>query len=139
MHDDIIKKLKNFKQEPPATEASLQMLDKIQNIKFPEYFLDFLKESNGGEGFIGENSFILWKTEELEQLNREYEVENNAPGIFLFGSNGGGEAYGFDTRKTPYTIVIIPFIGMDLEDAIPLAENFLDFFIKLENDDIYPL
>lgn len=29
-------------------------------------------------------------------FNEEYQVRQYAPGVILFGSDGGGEAYGFD-------------------------------------------
>jgi len=90
-----------------------------------------LKKTNGGEGFIGENYLILWGVEELVQFNNEYEVQDYAPGLVLFGSDGGGEGYAFDTRKTPTSIVQVPFIGMDLMYARPRADSFSEFITKL--------
>jgi hypothetical protein len=49
------------------------------------------------EGFIeGELSvepewYILWRPEEIEEFNRDYQLPEFAPGFITFGGNGGGE------------------------------------------------
>ena len=58
-------------------------------------------------------------------------VDESAPGLFLFGSSGGGEAFAFDTRTVPPSIVAVPFIVLDLEDAIAIAPNFNAFLQHL--------
>jgi len=86
--------------------------------------------TNGGEGFIGEEEYLmLWSVEELPSLNEAYEVQQYAPGLLLFGSSGGGEAYGFDTRKQCFEIVRVPFIGMTWDLAQPIATSF-DLFMR---------
>ena len=85
----------------------------------------------GGEGFLGANYIIFWKAEELSSLNREYEVDKYAPGILLFGSDGGGEGYGFDTQYAAMPVVRVPFIGMDRRYATAVASNFSDLFATL--------
>ena len=77
--------------EPPADECVVSELSSILGVDLPSDYLRFLRNHNGGEGFIGDNYLVLWKAEELADFNREYEVEKYAPGIFLFGSDGGGE------------------------------------------------
>ncbi|PID44177.1 MAG: cell wall assembly protein [Proteobacteria bacterium] len=115
-----------------ASEDALSQLDKLC---LPDDYLSVLSESNGGEGFVGEEYFILWKAEELISFNKEYEVEKYAPGIFLFGSNGGGEGFGFDTRTKPYKVVEIPFIGMDLQYATPVADSFTHLLERMKASD----
>jgi hypothetical protein len=95
--------------------------------------LDFLRQHDGGEGFVGDNYIILWKASELADFNREYEVEKYAPGIFLFASSGGGEGYGFDLKLAELPIVRIPFIGMERRLAIPVAATFPEFFVQLSS------
>jgi hypothetical protein len=46
-------------------------------------------------------------------FNEAYQTRKYAPGLFLFGSNGGGEAFAFD-RRTNNCVVNVPFVGMDL-------------------------
>jgi len=135
MKDSIRQLLVDFTLEPSASPESLQCLKTIEGVDLPDDYRTFLTEGNGGEGFIGAEYLILWKAEELEKFNLEYEVEAYAPGLFLFGSNGGGEGLGFDTRDTPYKIVQVPFIGMNLEYASHVADSFLDLLQKMSRSD----
>ncbi len=115
--------------------ASKDALSDLSALKLPEDYLSIFTELNGGEGFVGAEYLILWKAEELAVFNKEYEFETYAPGIFLFGSNGGGEGFGFDTRSEPYKVVQIPFIGMDLQYASPVADSFTHLLERMKESD----
>jgi len=80
---------------------------------------------------MGDAYLILWRVGELLELNKAYHVAEYAPGLFLFGTNGGGEAYAFDTRSDAKPIVCVPFIGMDLKAVHTVAPNFEAFVAKL--------
>ena len=86
-----------------------------------------MQQSDGGEGFIGLAYVIFWRLGELLEMNNGYQVEKYAPGLLLFGSDGGGEAFAFDTTQKGVTIGIVPFIGMCVEEYCPIAETFLAF------------
>jgi hypothetical protein len=49
---------------------------------------------------------MIWKIGELLRFNREYEVQVYAPGLLLFGSSGGGEAFAFSLRVPGRTPVV---------------------------------
>jgi len=117
--------------ESPASPSAIEELSSVLGVSLPLSYLDFLRQHNGGEGFIGKSYIILWKAEELADFNREYEVEKYAPGILLFGSSGGGEGYGFDTQSASMPIVRIPFIGMERSYATLIAEGLPELFSKL--------
>ena len=119
----------------PAESEILSDLSTSVGVTLPKNYIDFLKQHNGGEGFIGDNYIIFWKAEELADFNREYEVETYAPGIFLFASSGGGEGYGFDTNEAAMPIVCIPFIGMDRRYAETVAYDLPDLFTRLADKD----
>ncbi len=112
--------------DPPAASDVVERLSSKLNAALPADYLDFLRQHNGGEGFINDDYIIFWKAEELADFNREYEVEKYAPGVLLFGSNGGGEAYGFDTQSAEMPIVRVPFVGMAREYATAVTKNFID-------------
>lgn len=124
--------LGNFSFEGRAPNEALAHL---AGLGLPDDFLSVFSELNGGEGFVGGEYLILWKAEELVPFNREYETDKYAPGIFLFGSNGGGEGFGFDTRSKPYKVVEIPFIGMDLKYATPVADSFTHLLERMKVSD----
>jgi hypothetical protein len=118
-----------FKANPPASPALIAQAQAKLSFLLPADYVGFLQQMNGGEGSLGENAYVaLWRVEELGDMNAGYEVAEFAPGLFLFGSNGAGEAFAFDTRCAQFRIVAVPFIGMDdLRDAIPIATNFRTF------------
>jgi|SRR3954452_25197944 hypothetical protein len=116
--------------DPPADPDVVAGLSVSLRVGLPSDYLDFLRQHDGGEGFIGDNYIIFWRAGQLGDFNREYEVGKYAPGIVLFGSDGGGEGYGFDTSTGDMPIVRIPFIGMERRYATPIARNFADLFVK---------
>ncbi len=73
--------------------------------------------------------FQLWPLSQIEALNRDYQVQAYAPGFLGFGSSGGGELFAFDNQGC---IVMIPFIGMSLSEAITIAESWNDFVSKID-------
>jgi hypothetical protein len=89
-----------FERNEPASDQALHAL-RSRYAEMPNDYTSWLQRGNGGEGFLGESYVILWRADEIEPFNREYEVENYAPGLILIGSSGGGEGYAFDTRSTP--------------------------------------
>jgi len=134
MTDRFNKWLRLFNGNAGVTLSSIIAFQQLSGILLPSDYILFLQHSNGGEGLVGENSYvILWKLEELSELNTAYQVSDYAPGIFLIGSDGGGEAYGFDMSLSPPSVVRIPFVGMDRDHAIVLSDNFVDFLCSLYN------
>jgi hypothetical protein len=130
--------LGDFSGKPGASEAVIKQAEADLDWTLPAEYREFLRQMNGGEGFFGEDYLILWSADELAQFNREYEVENYAPGLVLFGSDGGGEGFAFDTRNSPAPIVQVPFIGMELQYANPVSSHFEEFIAKVagKHDDL---
>jgi len=115
-----------------ATDAAIAEGERQLSLKFSAEYVDFLRLSNGGEGFFGENAYlVLWRVEDLASMNGSYEVPAQAPGLLIFGSDGAGEAYGFDTRTSKWTVVRVPFVGMAWSEAKPIGESFRAFLDRL--------
>jgi len=121
----------NFNGNAPATAEQIAVAERSLGKSLPDDFRAFLQATNGGEGFIGENYIMLWTAEELGELNEAYPVKECAPGLLLFGSDGGGEGYAFDMRTSPPPIVMVPFVGMSLTYANPVAPTFVAFLKNL--------
>lgn len=116
----------------PAVDARLvRQFETEAGIFLPEDYAQFLQQTDGGEGFVGNAYLILWRIGELLEMNKAYHVSEYAPGLFLFGSDGGGEGFGFDTRSDTRVIVSVPFVGMDLGLAHLVAPDFQTFLEKL--------
>lgn len=114
----------------PADSEAVAALCAGAGIKLPEAYLTLLRLSNGGEGPLGVEPgwFQLWPAEEVLELNRGYQVNEYVPGLFGFGSNGGGELLAFDTRRgPPWPIVMAPFIGMEEDHVDEIAKGFEEF------------
>lgn len=121
-----------FQKNSPAKKLEIDKLQKLLECELPKDYSNFMLSSNGGEGWIGENSYLmLWKIEEILELNSKYNVFDLAPGLLIFGSNGGIDAYAFDTRIEGIPIVDVPFIGMSLNEISYLGGTFEEFLESL--------
>jgi SMI1 / KNR4 family (SUKH-1) len=122
-----------LKLRPGATDDEIVRCTRELEVKLPADFMDFLKTANGATGFIrkGRAYVDLWSTDTMIESNRGYQVAKFAPGLLLFGSDGGGEAFGFDMRSVPWSVVVVPFVGMFWDDAVVNGTSFSDFLERL--------
>lgn len=128
MNSGITKLFEGFEKRPPLELAKIQEAVQAINLELPPEYLEIFSFINGGEGFIGDNYCRLYQLDELVLLNESFWVKEFAPEIFIFGSNGGGEAFAFDITKNPYTIVQIPFIPMDISYIDLIGKTISEFF-----------
>lgn len=120
----------NWHRQPPADAAIVQELLIQSELNLPKDYLDYLRFSNGGDGDLGDRVgwCSLWPAEEVIQLNRDYEIQQWVPGFFCIGSDGGGEAFVFDTRTpAPWKLYKIPFVCLAEDEAMFVAESFAAF------------
>src|SRR5262245_36498938 len=104
---------KGLKKNPGADERTLRQMTSSIGVGLPADYVEFLLSSNGAEGPIGQGSYVsVWPVEEVKVLNDEYAVNEFAPGLLLFGSDGGDTGYAFDTRFKEERVVEVPFVGM---------------------------
>ena len=115
---------------PPARESAIQALVEQSGVDLPQDYLAFLRFSNGGDGHIGIEPgwFQIWPAEEVVETNQFFELEEELPGFFAFGGNGGGELFAFDMRgPQPWPIVMVPRTPLEAEFAVKIAADFLAF------------
>ncbi len=106
--------------EMPAPESAIQQLLIDCCLSLPTAYLNQLRHSNDGEdAVVVEPRWVsFWKAGEAMKLNRGYEVAENVPGFFGFGSNGGSEMLAFKVVDSgQFPIYMIPFIFMSEEDV----------------------
>ncbi len=127
MNEDLNKFISQMNKKPGRSMLELQKAELELGIKFPELYTRFLLQSNGAIGAIGESYLELWSLEDIKTFNSAYKVDEYAPHLILFGSDGGDMAYAFDRRFTPMPIVETPFIGMGLEKVKTCGQTFLEF------------
>jgi hypothetical protein len=129
-----------WRPAPPADETALVALRQQARVRLPAAYLAQLATSNGGEGDLGVQPgwISFWPAEEVMALNQGYSLSEFLPGLFGFASNGGGELVAFDARgDEPFSIVVVPFIPMDVREAVQIARSFEDLrgLIGKESDD----
>ena len=128
MDVEIKKLVEKMDLNPGATEQSLQILSKEIGVQLPHKYIEFMRFSNGAEGAIGPNNYlVIWPVNEIKELNEGYAVDEFAPGLVLFGGDGGGTAYAFDTRFEEMPIVEVPLVGMDISLAKQCGATFKKF------------
>ena len=123
--------LREFTCNPPAGVEYMRSCSLALAFQLPEDYQEFLRYANGGCGRIGIAYVDLWRIEELGQRNADYATAEFAPGLVLFGSDGGGEAFAFDTRMAPPVVVVVPFVGLDLASAELIAPSFTGFLERV--------
>lgn len=122
-----------LERNAPASLRDIDDLISRSKINFPPDYIEFMHQSDGAEGPIGnERYLVLWPTKDILELNEQYHVNDFAPHLLVFGSDGGGEAFAFDRRTKPATIVRVPFIGLD--EAVIYGNRFDEFLTKLSEE-----
>jgi len=112
------------KNAAPTVQEVEEFLGQI-DFSLPKGFIEFFKESNGADIITDESYTLLWALTDMIQLNKDYSVEEYAPGFFIFGSDGGDTAYAIE--KNTSGIYEMPFIGMSKEEAVFKNKTFIEF------------
>lgn len=86
-----------------------------------------MKQHNGGEGDIGESWFVLYKLEELQQINDDFKVKECLPEHIIIGSNGGGELYGIDKNENYFNVPEF----MNIDDVTLLGSDINELPYKV--------
>lgn len=131
MNDQLKRWVEGFVKNPGAESPIISQTAALIDSALPSDYFELLKHMNGGEGFVGNEYVRLYPVEKILLLNQAYGVEDFVPGLLIFGSNGSGEAFAFDTRGRLVSIVRIPFIPMDLKYSTPCGETLTQFFTFL--------
>jgi len=117
-----------------APESELLSAEKLLGQTLPEDYKEIMRRSNGLEGFIAEESYlILWSALELARLNLAYAVSESAPGSFLFGTDGGDTGYGFQVVRDYSEYIAVPLIGLNNEEILVCGRSFFDLLEHITN------
>jgi hypothetical protein len=89
----------------------------------PQFIVDY---HSSGKPLVCEIDLQPWRCEfwplpEVDQYNTDYEVQNNAPGYFGFGSSGGGEMYAISPVGS---VVCLAFGSMSASEALYVASSW---------------
>lgn len=94
----------------------------------PDDYLALMAQSDGIEGWVGENSYlVIYSLDQLPGVNERACTNEFAPGMFIFGSDGGGMTYAFDTRTEPVKTVEVPSEVLSWDEVWTAWDSFVDF------------
>jgi hypothetical protein len=113
-------------------DGLIESLERVLGYQLPHDYLRFLRERGSFEGPIAQEYLSLWPLAELPSINDSYGGAAQLPGLVLIGSNGAGEGVGFDFRRKPAAVVLLPFISTGWQDAVPQAASFTNFLENLK-------
>ncbi|WP_331160118.1 SMI1/KNR4 family protein [Rheinheimera pacifica] len=77
-----------------------------------------------GEMSVEPEWYVLWHPDEIEEINRDYQLPEYAPGFVTFGGNGGGELLVVNDEGD---VFYLPAIGMAPDTAIKIARSLQEF------------
>jgi hypothetical protein len=114
-----------FEKNPPISEEELLEFQKDINFQLPASYKEFLRASNGGEGFVGVDGYVaLWPVEMILRNRLSYEFDKCLPDYIPIGSNGGGEALVIRRRGNSATFGYIPFSDLTENSFIEIDQEF---------------
>ena len=111
----------------------LREIEAALGVVLPHDYREFAVTSGKVERNFGGSYLALWGLDEIVRLNQGYEMGETFPGLILIGSDGGGEAVGFDFRTSPPCVVLVNFVSSGWHEAIVQAETFTEFLAQRES------
>ena len=134
MDNKLIYYLVDFEKNGFVSEEIVSEILEQVDFLLPKDYVDFMTESNGGEGEIGENSWLcLFPIEELIITNKNYTLlMEQIPEYFLFGKDAADTGYAFN--KPNGTIHSFGLMSNFKTDPIEFCgNNFTEFIEYLYN------
>jgi hypothetical protein len=119
---------------PPDELADF--IDMVGPVPHQDY-LDFIAKHNGCDGAVGEDGYLrLWSLDNVIARTEGAHVAEFAPGLLLFGGDGGNEAFAFDRQDPKWPIVMVPLVGLSREDMKFVAGTFTELIQRLATDEL---
>ena len=108
-------------------------ISELNGVQFPRDYLDFMHRHNGGEGDVGENTYVsLFMLEELEEINSGYGIAEYLPDYFIVGTDGGGMLLGYSSAKNLYFAV--DAMNISDEETFYEADSLVEFFERMDEE-----
>jgi hypothetical protein len=114
-----------------SSELNQSLVSRI-DFDIDKNYLNYILDTNGGEGFLGQSYVLLYEVNDLLALNPYYEDHDFCNRIFVIGSNGGDCAYAI--KKETSEFLALPFLDMNEEACQFIGKNFNEFLGSLSAD-----
>jgi hypothetical protein len=134
---EIDQLLSQATMRPPCPPDELTDFVKIVGPIPHQDYLGFMSRCNGCDGPIGNEGYVsLWSLDEVV-ASTEKLCDEFAPGLLLFGGDGGNGAFAFDRSDPTWPIVVVPLIGMSRKEMRVIDTTFSGFIRRLAEDDLW--
>jgi hypothetical protein len=129
MDSELAELTAELTKSPGASLAVIRDREAELGITFPDDYVEFMLSSNGGEGFVGGDRLYVQIDPIEEMMNDDLRegLARERRGLVVFGSDGAGEAFAFDTRGDEVRIVMFPWVGVDEKEVFPQGRTFTEF------------
>lgn len=118
------------KNEFGASDLIIKDLKSQLDFELSKDYIDLMKEFNGGEGEVGENSWLcLFPLEDLIRVNKDYSsFLDQVPDYFLFGKDAADTGYAF--HKQRHTVHSFGLMSDFETDSIEYCGNTFVSFVE---------
>jgi len=119
-----------LKNDSQFSKDELNKIQKEINFHFPSDYIELMIEYNGGEGGVGENSWLcLFPIEGLLEINADYRLlMERIPDYILFGKDAADTGYAFN--KINSSIHSFGLMSDFKTDKIEFCGNTFTEFLK---------
>jgi hypothetical protein len=115
-------------QRPPADVSGLLEIAAARGVELPPDYVEFMAQSDGGDGDVGSSWLELWSLDEIKESAEAPEARYE--GVLLFAGDGGNTVYGFDGHREN-EIVEGDWIGLRRDELIGRGRTLSDFLQSL--------
>ncbi len=119
-----------------ASDEQIEALKAICPFPLPDSYLALLTESDGAEAGLSVDPLwlVIYDAAEVIAIATSGAFAEHVPGTFLFGGNGGGEAFAFETvAERAGRIVTVDLTDPDTGPRVrPVADSFDDLIALID-------
>lgn len=96
----------------PSAEVDIDSIESRFMTRLPDIYRDFLLHTNGYEGPLGREGYlVLYSTEEVESLTESFRQHCPVADIIIVGGDGGGEYLCIIPSRSGDNVFNYPAIG----------------------------
>ena len=119
----------------PTSQQNLEEIERQYHLNFPDDYKQLMLYSNGF-ALYNESQLLLHSIMELNAFADE-DIMNYMPGIFVIGSDAGGNLYYFDLNNRlgygNYAIFLVPPSELSFDDSIFVGHAITEVITNILN------